>query len=210
VARILLTGFEPFGGSTINPSEQILNVLAAQGVDGHALQTAVLPVERQRGPRTLLAAVAEGRPDVVICLGEAGRRSAVSVEQVALNLLDYRLADNRGEQVVDELISPYGPVAYFSTLPVRAIVDALLQAGIPARVSLSAGAFLCNQVFYMLMEYLAEQDVAGYSPPAGFIHVPRLPAQAAAAPRPGPSMGLVDQVQAVRVAIDITVESLLS
>lgn len=209
MARILLTGFEPFGGSALNPSEQILNVMAAQGVAGHELQTAVLPVERRRGPRTLLAAVAEGRPDVIICLGEAGGRSAISVERVALNLLDYGQPDNSGAQVSDELISPHGPVAYFSMLPVQDIVDALRQAGLPAQVSLSAGAFLCNQVFYVLMEYLAEQDVTGYSPAAGFIHVPRLPAQAAATARPGPSLGLAEQVQAVRLAIDITVATML-
>ena len=185
--KILLTGFEAFGQSSINPSEQVVQRLAEQKFEGFALETAVLPVDRFRGPEALLQHVAQSQPDAVVCLGEAGGRHAISIERVAINLLDFGIADNDGLIVQDEKIVPNGPDAYFTTLPVRQLKQALTAENIPAELSLSAGAFLCNQVTYSLLHFLAEQNLAV---PAGFIHLPYLPQQVAAHRRPLPSMTL--------------------
>ncbi len=185
--KVLLTGFEPFGGSQVNPSAQVVGRLARDGVPGVTLHSAILPVDRQGGPATLLDAVRACQPDAILCLDEAARRTAISIERVALNLLDYRMADNVGHQAVDEPIVPDGPAAYFVTLPVRAMLEAVRAAGIPAELSLSAGAFLCNQVTYELLHYLTTYQLAI---PAGFVHVPALPEQVTNAYPPMPSMAL--------------------
>jgi pyroglutamyl-peptidase len=198
--RLLLTGFEPFGRSTINPSEQVVRALAAESLDGVSLAPLILPVEREEGPATLLRAVERDQPDAVLCLGEAGRRPAVSVERVAINLLDYAISDNAGNQLVDEPICSQGPAAYFVTLPARAIWAAINGAGVPVELSLSAGSFLCNQVTYELLHYLATRALPI---PAGFIHLPFLPAQAASQRPVPPSMSLDTMCLAIRTAIRI-------
>ena len=174
--KLLLTGFEPFGGSDVNPSAQIVAQLAETGIEGVLLNTAVLPVDRKGGPAKLIEAVDKIEPDAVLCLGQAGSRPVISIERVGLNLLDFRIADNLGEQVVDQPIIPDGPTAYFATLPVRAMQEAAMAVGVPAELSLSAGAFLCNQVTYEILHYLAQNRL---QIPAGFVHVPFLPEQAA-------------------------------
>jgi pyroglutamyl-peptidase len=195
--KILLTGFEPFDCSPVNPSEQVVRALAQQPPAGIALATAVLPVDRQRGPQALLAALAESEPQAVICLGEARRRSAISLERVAVNLLDFSIPDNQGILVVDESIVPDGPAAYFSTLPLRRMLEAVRAAGIPAELSLSAGSYLCNQVMYTLLDDLKRR---GLVLPAGFIHLPALPEQAL--DKPGmPSMSLATMIQGIRAAL---------
>jgi pyroglutamyl-peptidase len=194
----LLTGFEPFGGSHINPLEQVVHTLARDGMRGVALHTAILPVDRQGGPTTLLNAVRALNPDAILCLGEATRRPAISIERVAINLLDYRMADNTGHQACDELIVPDGPVAYFVTLPVRAMLHAMCEAGIPTELSLSAGAFLCNQITYELLHYLTTHQL---DIPAGFVHLPALPEQAIDTSPPIPSMGLETMARGIRAAI---------
>jgi len=196
--KLLLTGFEPFGGSHINPSEQVVHTLVRDSMTGIALHTAILSVDRQGGPATLLNAVRAFNPDAIVCLGEATRRLAISIERVAINLLDYRMPDNTGHQAVDELIVPDGPVAYFVTLPVRAMLHAMHEAGIPAELSLSAGAFLCNQVTYELLHYLTTHQL---DIPAGFIHLPALPEQATDTYPPTPSMGLETMVRGICAAI---------
>jgi pyroglutamyl-peptidase len=192
--KFLLTGFEPFGQSSVNPSEQVVRMLAGRQFEGFGVETAVLPVHRFHGPQKLLALVQQTRPDAVVCLGEAGGRTAVSIERIAVNLLDFRLADNDGLVVQDESIAADGPAAYFTTLPVRALQQAVATAGIPAELSLSAGAFLCNQVTYELLHFLAQQQLAI---PAGFIHLPLLPEQAAGQTPLRPSMALDVMVTAV-------------
>jgi pyroglutamyl-peptidase len=196
--KLLLTGFEPFGGSAINPSEQTVRVLARDGLTGIDLRVEILPVDRTRGPAQLIAATQTFQPDAILCLGEASRRLALSVERVAINLLDYRMADNGGQQVVDELIVPDGPAAYFVTLPVRALLDAVRDASVPVELSLSAGAFLCNQVTYEILHHLATHQLPT---PAGFIHLPALPEQAVSREPLMPSMGLETMVRGVRAAI---------
>src|SRR5512146_3041576 len=120
--KLLLTGFEPFGGSPVNPSEQVVRAIERQGIKGVQLQTAILPVERIAGPAMLIRAVQNDKPDAVLCLGEASRRAAISIERIAVNLLDYRIPDNAGQRVVDEPIVPNGPAALFISLPVRAML----------------------------------------------------------------------------------------
>jgi pyroglutamyl-peptidase len=203
--KLLLTGFEPFGGSDVNPSAQIVERLAREGGAGVELVTAVLPVDRYRGPATLIQAVRQSEPDAVLCLGLAGQRPAIAIERVAVNLLDFRIADNNGNQFVDEPIMPDGPAAYFTTLPVRAMHEAALAAGVPAELSLSAGAFLCNQVTYELLHYLAAHQL---NIRAGFVHVPYLPEQVTQKRPLLPSMslatmcrGITAVIQAIRSAI---------
>ncbi|MCA9919627.1 MAG: pyroglutamyl-peptidase I [Anaerolineales bacterium] len=192
--KFLVTGFEPFGQSSINPSEQVVQQLATMQFGDFEVATAVLPVHRTRGPEGLRTAVTQTNPDAVVCLGEAGGRAAISIERVAVNLLDYGIADNDGQQVQDEPIEPDGPAAYFTTLPVRQLKEAIQATGIPAELSLSAGAYLCNQVTYELLHFLAQQQLAV---PAGFVHLPFLPQQVAALPRNYPSMALETMVTAV-------------
>jgi pyroglutamyl-peptidase len=175
-----------------------VRTLARDGIAGVALHSAILPVDRQGGPATLLNAVRALHPDAIICLGEAARRMAISIERVAINLLDYRMADNAGHQAIDEPIVPDGPAAYFVTLPVRAMLEAVRAAGIPAELSLSAGAFLCNQVTYELLHYLTTYQL---DIPAGFVHVPALPEQVTNAYPPVPSMALETMTCGIRAAI---------
>ena len=158
---VLLTGFEPFGGAARNSSWDA--VQRVSGVPG--LVTAVLPVEFGRASTVLGRLIAEHEPDLVIAVGLAEGRTAITPERVAINLEDARIPDNAGAQPREQPINANGPAAYFSGLPVRAIADAISAAGIPSQVSLSAGAFVCNSVMYRLM--------AGATVPvAGFIHVP--------------------------------------
>ena len=198
--RLLLTGFEPFGGSAVNPSEQVVRALVAAPPAGIELHTAILPVERRGGPQALLLALQETQPQAVLCLGEASNLAVISIERVALNLLDFRIPDNAGAQATDEPIVPGAPAAYFATLPVRRMLQAVEAAGVPVQLSLSAGAFLCNQVLYVLLHHLAEQNS---QVPAGFIHLPALPEQAAGKHPPIPSMSLGTMVMGMRAALAV-------
>ena len=197
--KLLLTGFEPFGGSQINPSEQVVLALAHDGLPGIELRTLILPVDRVRGPAAAINAIKEFGPNAILCLGEASRRMSISIERVGINLMDYRIADNSGHLAVDEPIAPGGPAAYFVTLPVRAMLNAMRAAGVPAELSLSAGAFLCNQVTYEVLHFLATHELAI---PAGFIHLPPLPQQAALRDPLIASMGLETMAKGVRAAIE--------
>jgi pyroglutamyl-peptidase len=195
----LLTGFEPFGGSSVNPSEQVVHALDGQTIAGVKVVGVILPVDRQNGPAALLRALEEAHPAAVLCLGEATRRPAISIERVAVNLLDFRIPDNAGVQIIDQPIIENGPAAYFSTLPVRTLLNALQATGLPAELSLTAGSYLCNQIFYTLMHALAAQ---GSKVPAGFIHLPALPEQAAKMDTPCPSLDLETDLKAIRLAIE--------
>lgn len=193
---VLVTGFEPFGGETVNPSWQIAEALHGTLVGGARVVARRLPCAFGAARAALLAALDAERPVRVLCLGQAGGRCDVSVERVAINVDDARIPDNLGAQPVDAPVLPGGPAAYFSTLPIKAIVAALRDAGIPASVSQTAGTFVCNHVFYALMHALAARPgVRG-----GFLHVPYLPAQAAAHPG-APSLALPTLVDGVRIAI---------
>ncbi len=199
--KLLLTGFEPFGGSPVNPSQQVVQALASQTFARIQLRTVILPVDRERGPAQLLEAVRTIEPEAVLCLGLAERRAALSVERVAINLLDFGIPDNSGRQETDKPIVPGGPAAYFVTLPVRALVTAIRAAGVPAELSLSAGTFLCNQVLYTLLHNLTPASIP-VPPAAGFIHLPALPEQATQSPLPMASMSLDTMLRGIRAAIE--------
>ena len=173
---VLLTGFEPFGGQTTNPSwsavQEVRRTWAGSGQDIHLVE---LPVDFASVDRLLTDALESLRPDVVICVGQAGGASAVRLERVAINVDDARIPDNQGWQPVDEPIVPEGPAAYFSTLPIKAAVAELNRLGIPAVVSQTAGTYACNHVFYRLMH---EIDRSGRDVRGGFVHVPFAPEQA--------------------------------
>ena len=196
--NLLVTGFEPFAGSSVNPSQQIAAALAEARFDGVRICTAILPVDGAAAPAAAIAALQRHAPDVVICLGQATGRSVISLERVAINLLDYGIPDNTGRLVVDEPVVAGGPAAYFTTLPVRDMLAAIRATGVPAELSLSAGAYLCNQVMYAVLHHSA---VHALPVRAGFVHVPPLPEQAASHPRPQPSMSLETMVKGVSAAI---------
>ena len=192
MTKVLLTGFEPFGTATSNPSGEIV-----KQISGDNIVTAILPVAYTQSADRLLALIAEHNPDVVICLGQAEGRTAITPEKVAINLDDVRLADNEGVLRNDVKILEDGPVAYFSTLPVKEMVDAIHAQGIPATVSLSAGAFLCNHVFYV-----AQNKFAGTKIRSGFVHVPLMDSQAPEFPGL-PTMPLQQMVTAVRAMLEV-------
>ena len=168
---------------------------------GCEIAVAILPVDRWRGPAVVLSAIEMHRPDVVLSLGQATGRSAISIERVAVNLMDYRIADNVGHVATDEPIVADGPAAYFATVPVREMLAAVHQAGVPAELSLSAGTYLCNQVLYAVLHHL---DQTGRR--AGCIHLPMLPEQAAAQSRPTPSMALETMSRGVQAALSAIVK----
>jgi pyroglutamyl-peptidase len=190
--RILLTGFEPFGKATLNPSGEIV-----KQISGDNIVTAILPVAYAQSAEKLLALIAEHNPDVVISLGQAEGRTHISPERIAINLDDARLADNDGVLRNDVPIVFGGPVAYESTLPVKDIVKAINDAGVPAAVSLSAGAFLCNHVFYVAQDHFKGTKVR-----SGFVHVPLMDEQAGEFPGL-PTMPLDQMVKAVRTMLEV-------
>ena len=198
--KILITGFGPFGGSTDNPSLRLVQALAAAPPDGVDLRTAILPVTFAAAGPTLRAAVAEHRPDVLIATGLAGGRAEMSVERVAINVDDARMPDNAGVLRFDRPVVPGGPAAYFAGIPIKAVVAAIRAAGVPARVSQTAGTFLCNHVFYV-GSHLAATEFPGLA--VGFIHVPWLPEQVADQPSE-PSMALASLLDGMRAAIAAT------
>lgn len=174
----LVTGFEPFGGESVNPSWLVAAALDGERIGGHRVRAVQLPCVFGAALAALDAALAAHRPALVLALGQAAGRSDFSVERVAINVDDARIADNAGARPVDEPIVPGAPAGHFSTLPIKAIVVALRQAGLPASVSQSAGTFVCNHVFFGLMDRLAKAGGAR----GGFMHLPLLPEQAARAP----------------------------
>ncbi len=154
MAKLLITGFEPFGGFAVNPSQEVVKRLSGNGNPVGAV-TAILPVDAARFPRIITDLLLDLQPDLCLMLGQADGYAALSVERVAINLCDFRIPDNAGIQRIDEPIVPNGPAAYFSTAPVRVVVDAIRAAGIPANLSLSAGAYLCNMVYYVALHVCA-------------------------------------------------------
>jgi pyroglutamyl-peptidase len=199
---ILLTGFEPFNGAAINPSWEAARALDGWSGPGFQVVARQLPCVFGRAIEAVRAAVDEVKPDVVIAVGQAGGRPEISVERIAINVDDAAILDNGGQQPVDAAIEAAGPAAYFSTLPIKAVVRALRLRGFPSGVSQTAGTFVCNHVFYGLMHALQGSAVK-----AGFIHVPFLPEQAADRPERPPSMALRDIVDALRIAVEVAVET---
>ena len=169
--KVLVTGFEPFDKSSLNPSKSIVRELE-QDSSLVNLETLILPVDFKSAAKLLIEKVDSAKPDVVICLGQAEGRSAITPERVAINIDDARIPDNAGNKPTDAPIVIDGPDAYFSTLPVKNLVTVIESVGAPAALSLSAGTFLCNHVFYALQHHCRDRKIE-----SGFIHVPLMESQ---------------------------------
>jgi pyroglutamyl-peptidase len=200
---ILLTGFEPFDGERVNPSREIVRALDGETIGKHRVVGAILPVAFSATRSALDSLLTQHRPALVVALGQAGGCSEITLERVAINLIDARIADNEGAQPVDEAVIDGAPPAYFSTLPLKAIATHLRALGIPAATSLSAGSFVCNQAFFALAHLIATRHTGTRG---GFVHVPWLPEQVTQ--RPGqPSMALDTMNAGVRALLACALET---
>jgi pyroglutamyl-peptidase len=197
---ILLTGFDPFAGLTLNPSAEVAKALDGRVVGDAAVRSAVLPVHHAEVAPRVAQLMDETDPFAIIHLGLAGGRARLSLERVAVNVMDYDAPDNAGHVARGEACVPDGPPAYFSTLPLRAILAAVLAEGIPAAVSNTAGTYLCNQTMYGTLHALS---VRRHPARAGFIHLPLLPAMVAASGLEQASMDAGLMVRAVEIALAV-------
>ena len=199
--KVLITGFEPFGGERLNPSWEVVKQLNDMELVGTRIVARQLPCVFGAALEALNAAIDEVQPVMVLAIGQAGGRTDITIERVAINVDDARIPDNQGQQPVDEPIVAGGPAAYFSTLPIKARVSSMREAGIPAAVSQTAGTYVCNHVMYGLLHRLSGQrEVKG-----GFIHIPYLPEQAAAHPG-APSMAASTVLFALELAVSIALQ----
>ena len=198
--KVLLTGFEPFGGASFNPSGAVVETIGKDGVDGVEIVTAILPVEFKRSAAMLIELISKHQPSVVISLGQAEGRDFIGPEQVAINLADARIADNAGVKLENQLLNEAAADGYFSTLLIRSIVEAVSSLGINAKISYSAGAFICNEIFFTMQSALEGSAVI-----SGFIHLPLAPIQATEFPGL-PTMAIEDQVKAIKVAIKVSAD----
>ena len=187
--KLLITGFDPFDGATINPSWEAVKLLP-DTIGEYEIHKLQIPTVFGLAPKTVLEAAEKLQPDVIISVGQAGTRPAVTPERIGINVRDARITDNAGISPKDEPIVPGGPDGYFSTLPVKAMIAAINDAGIPASISNTAGTFVCNDVLYSLLHHFAGTEVR-----CGFIHVPWLPEQGE------PSLPLESTAKALEIAI---------
>ena len=199
---ILVTGFEPFGGERVNPSIEAVKMLPGQ-IAGAEIIKLEIPTVCRKSLEIIGQAIEREDPDVVLSVGQAGGRSGISVERVGINVDDFRIPDNEGKQIIDEPIFPEGPAAYFVNVPVKAMVRRILDRGIPASVSNTAGTFVCNHVTYGVRHLIATKYPGKRS---GFLHIPYLPQQAAGK-KNMPSMPLGLMVEGITAAIWAVVET---
>ena len=197
---MLVTGFDPFDGAAINPSWLAALALHGRSICGHKVIAAQLPTVFDRSLRELARLLKQHQPALVLCLGQAGGRAAISLERVAININDARIADNAGYKPIDSAVLPGGPAAYFSSLPIKAMLLAMGKAGVAAEVSQTAGTFVCNHVFYGLMHELATRRALRKTR-GGFVHLPFVPQQGV------PSMTLQDMVRGLRIGIRCALET---
>lgn len=202
---ILVTGFEPFGAHTVNPSQELAKILDGRRIGNCAVATAVLPVHHREASRHVSVLLGELAPIAVIHLGLADGRSRLALERVGLNVMDYRIPDNAGYRAEGEPCVPESPAAYFATLPLPEILAAMTAEGIPAYVSNTAGTFLCNQTLYATLHEIAMRE---QTTRVGFIHLPLLPAMVAASGLDQPSMDLPLMLRGVETAIRVVAENL--
>ena len=190
--HLLITGFDPFGGEAVNPSWEAVSRLP-DAVGNYRLIRLQIPTVFGKAAAAVLAAEAEDLVDVILCVGQAGGRDAVTPERVAINMASATIPDNAGNQPWEQPICPGGPDGIFSTVPVRSMADAITAAGLPGKVSNTAGTFVCNDTLYRLLAHFAGSETR-----VGFIHVPHLPAQAKEG---APSMELSQIIAALTAAI---------
>jgi pyroglutamyl-peptidase len=200
VRTILVTGFEPFGAYSVNPTEGLAKAVDGRHVGDFTVVSAVLPVHHADAATRLGALLGEANPEAILHLGLAGGRARIALERVAVNVMDYEVADNAGFRASGEPCVPGGPAAYFSTLPVPAMLQALLDEGIPAYTSNTAGTYLCNQTLYGTLHAVRSMP---RPPRVGFIHFPLLPAMVAAAGLEQPSMDFPLMLRAVETVLGV-------
>lgn len=195
--KLLLTAFDPFGGEPINPALEAVKLVADQIGDVQVVKQEV-PTVFRKSIETVQAAMEREKPDVVLCIGQAGGRFDLTPERVAINCDDARIKDNEGNQPIDQPIFADGAPAYFATIPIKAMAAAIREAGIPASVSNTAGTFVCNHLMYGVLYTLSKQypGVRG-----GFMHVPFVPSQAVNRPTPVPAMSMADIAKGIEAAI---------
>ena len=199
--KCLVTGFDPFGGEAINPALEAVKLLPEE-INGAKIVKLEIPTVFGKSAEVVQAKIEEIQPDVVLNIGQAGGRFAISPERVAINVDDARIPDNEGNQPVDEAIQPQGQPAYFSQLPIKAMVAAMKEAGIPAVVSNTAGTFVCNHIMYQV-QYMIDTKYPTLK--GGFIHVPFIPEQVV--DKPGqPAMSLQDIAKGLEAAIGAIVD----
>lgn len=193
--KVLLTGFDPFGKDTINPALEVVKQLDGLVVDDIKFIAIEVPTVFQKSIKVVQEGIEKHTPDVVICVGQAGGRKQITPERVAINIDDARIPDNEGNQPIDEPIVEGGPAAYWTTLPIKKMVQQMRRVGVPATVSNTAGTFVCNHLFYGMMHYLHEQapHVRG-----GFIHIPFIPEQILDKSAPSMSLDLI--VKGIKIA----------
>ncbi|QTU83463.1 pyroglutamyl-peptidase I [Carnobacteriaceae bacterium zg-C25] len=198
--KILVTGFDAFGGESINPAWEAVRALPTTIADA-TVKTIQIPTVFHESANVIFSEIDTFQPDVVVCVGQAGGRTAITPERVAINVDDARICDNVDQQPIDEAIQGDGDAAYFSTLPIKAMVENMLKKGIPASVSNSAGTFVCNHVMYQVLYYINKKQL---NAKAGFIHIPYLPSQVLDKPAQ-PSMSLEMMIAGLTTCIETIV-----
>lgn len=188
--KLLITGFDPFGGAAVNPAWEAVKLLP-DVIGDFELCKLMIPTVFGEAAKIVLEKAEEFQPDVILCIGQAGGRAAVTPERIGVNIRDAKIPDNAGNQPVGAFVVPEGPAAYFSTVPVMAMAEAIAAAGFPATVSNSAGAFVCNDVLYALLHHFTGTDTR-----VGFVHVPYSPEQGS------PSLPLNQTAAALQAAIE--------
>lgn len=197
--KALVTGFDPFDGDKINHSSLAVGRLRKR-IGGIVVHTATLPTSYAKSAGVLRKAIEKTRPDIVLCVGQAGGRTELCLERVAINVQDARIRDNDGKQPIDKPVVADGPAAHFATLPIKACVAEMRKAGLPAAVSNTAGTFVCNHIFYALMDIAASHPIPMRG---GFLHIPYVPEQVA---RLGgaPSMAVEDIVRGIEIIVEVS------
>ncbi|WP_416151323.1 pyroglutamyl-peptidase I [Salipaludibacillus sp. HK11] len=201
--RILLSGFEPFGGLTTNPTLELIERAKLFNIEGIEIDTIRLPVVYQQCVPPLIAKIAEINPDIVVCLGVAVGRASVNLERIGINVQDTvgegKHGDNQGDHPIDRPIINDGPAGLFSTLPIRLLFEELQKMGIPTTISNTAGTYICNTTLYSLLHHIEQSSL---EVEAGFIHVPATPEMVLASPQTA-SMSIETQAKAIRLIIEI-------
>ena len=201
--KILVTAFDPFGGESINPALEAVKLMKDK-IDGAEIVKLEIPTVFRKSIDKVAEAIVKENPDVVLSIGQAGGRFEVTPERVAINVDDARIPDNEGNQPIDVPIYEDGAPAYFTTLPVKAMVEAIRSAGLPSSLSNSAGTFVCNHIMYGVLYQIEKM---GKNIRAGFIHVPFIPEQVARRPAPAPCMSMVDIAKALEAAVSAIVKN---
>lgn len=200
--KILITGFDPFGNDTINPSYEAVKLLPNKILNAEIIKLEI-PTVMTKSIDTVIEKIKETKPDVVINVGQAGGRFTITPEKVAINLNDFRIPDNEGNQPSDQAIVIGGENAYFTTLPIKAMVKKMKESGIPASVSYSAGSFVCNHIMYGVLHHISQNKLPIR---AGFIHIPFMNEQVLDR-QPAPAMNLKDLALGLEKAIEAVIEN---